>query len=279
MSTIHRASALLLSLLLWREDLGSQSVAPQPAFTVFDATLYKQKPALARYGMKPVAMVFWGMIWPKGGDITALPDRELVRKVALQTSHAAEITVLDLEQWPQTGTPSAVAESVRKYQTVLEWFQEAAPSAKFGYYGVAPMRDYWASLQPVDSPRYLAWQKLNDGMASIARSANILCPSVYTFEGDPEAWSQYAIAQIREARRYGGGKPVYIFLWPQYHPADKSLSGTYLSGEYWRRELEIGRRYADGIVIWGGYQMTWDEEAPWWLETKKFLQSIAVREP
>jgi hypothetical protein len=33
-----------------------------------------------------------------------------------------------------------------------------------------------------------------------------------------------------------------------------------------------GKTYADGIVIWGGYQQQWDDNAHWWMETKKFLQ-------
>lgn len=248
---------------------------PKPKFLIFDATSYFKKPDLAEYGLKPVTVVFWGMIASVGQDMASLPKRHLVHNVAEQARSSTGIGVLDIEHWPLAGDSATVGESIAKYRTLLEWFKNDAPSARFGYYGVAPLRDYWASLQAIDSARYKAWQKQNDSVASIARSADILFPSLYTFYGDRDSWVRYAVAQIREARRYGAGKPVYVFLWPQYHPADKTLAGTYLSPEYWRLELETARKYADGIVIWGGYKETWDETAPWWVATKQFLKTEA----
>jgi hypothetical protein len=241
---------------------------------VFDATLYKQKPDLSRYGLRPVSMVFKYMIWPVGRDVTLLPDRDMVREVAVQVSKSTGVAVLDIEHWPLTGDLAVVEESIGKYQTLIRWFKEAAPSVKVGYYGVAPLRNYWDSIQPIDSPKYVAWQKSNDQVALIGRLADILFPSVYTFYEDQQGWSKYAVQQIREARRIGGGKPVYVFLWEEYHPTDKKLAGTYLPPEYWRMELDLARKYADGVVIWGGYTETWDETAPWWRETKSFLQRI-----
>jgi hypothetical protein len=162
---------------------------------------------------------------------------------------------------------------------LIQWFKEAAPSVKVGYYGVPPVRNYWDALQPIDSPKYIAWQKANDRVASIARFADILFPSVYTFYVDEDGWLKYAVKQIQEARRCGGGKPVYIFLWNQYHPSDKKLSGKYLPPGYWGMELETARKYADGLVIWGGWPDSWNEAAPWWLETKRFLQGINSNVP
>jgi hypothetical protein len=287
MGLTRQIFAFVFTWLVWFQGDAAQKpdgrATPRPAnpkqdFRMFDATFYQQKPDLRRYGIKPVSVVMWGKLWPPGGDIANLPDKEQVRRAALEASSPDAITVLDIEQWPLSGTPAKLAESARKYQTLIQWFKEAAPAAKVGYYGVAPGRDYWASLQPVESPRYLAWQKQNDVMAPVARRADMLCPSVYTLFEDQNDWAKYAIAQIREARRYSAAKPVYMFLWPQYHPTDKKLAGTYISGDYWRMELEIARKYADGVMLWGGYQQKWDESAPWWLETKQFLQSFASSE-
>jgi len=280
MGSIKQICGFILTLCACFQGSPAQNAAsprgePKREFLMFDATFYKQKPDLRRYGVKPVSIVMWGMLWPPGGDIANLPDRERVRRVAVEASRSAGITVLDIEHWLLSGDPAKVQESIRKYETLVQWFKEAVPSGKVGYYGVAPLRDYWTSLQPVDSRRYLAWQKQNDGMAPVARAADILCPSVYTFSEDQNDFAKYAVAQIQEARRYPGGKPVYVFLWPQYHPTDKQLAGTYVSGEYWRMELEIARKYADGVVIWGGYQQSWDDTAPWWLETRQFLQKLS----
>ena len=66
-----------------------------------------------------------------------------------------------------------------------------------------------------------------------------------------------------------------MFLWPRYEenkPTD--VTGQYMPADFWRLQLETCRQYADGIVIWGGWQEQWDENAPWWVETKKFLQGL-----
>ena len=54
-----------------------------------------------------------------------------------------------------------------------------------------------------------------------------------------------------------------------------TLTNTFLPGDFWRMQLETANKYADGIVIWccTGKQ-TWDDEAPWWLETQKFIKQI-----
>jgi hypothetical protein len=94
---------------------------------------------------------------------------------------------------------------------------------------------------------------------------------LYTFYEDRDGWVKYAVAQISEARRYGGNKPVYVFLWPQYHEPPNA----YLPTDFWRLELETAKQYADGVVIWGGsLHETWDNSAPWWIETKKFIDTL-----
>ena len=46
-------------------------------------------------------------------------------------------------------------------------------------------------------------------------------------------------------------------------------------------ELDIARQYADGIVLWGGYDLQndhprdWDETAPWWQVTKMFMSRVS----
>jgi hypothetical protein len=181
--------------------------------------------------------------------------------------------VIDIEEWPLVGDPATVAESVKKYQTVIGWFKTSAPDSRVGLYGVLPIPDYWKAVQGKGSAGYAAWQKQNDSLASIAPSVDVLFPSLYTFYEDRNGWQKYAIAQIQEARKSAAGKPVFVFLWPQYHVSNKKLANTFLPGDYWRMELETARKYADGLVIWCcSNKQTWDEKAPWWLETKGFLK-------
>ncbi|MDO9084545.1 MAG: hypothetical protein Q7U56_14825, partial [Humidesulfovibrio sp.] len=103
---------------------------------------------------------------------------------------------------------------------------------------------------------------------------DIIFPSLYTFYDDPAGWKKYAIATIQEAKRYG--KPVYPFLWYQYHDSNKLLGGKPIPAAIWRMQLETCLKYADGVVIWGGYKELWSEEAAWWQETKTFMNALST---
>jgi hypothetical protein len=248
------------------------STAPQANFVVFDGTLYQGKPSAAQLGMKPITVLYQASMWPgKSDDPQSVPDADVVSALALKASQSTGIAVVDIEQWQVTGDPATVAQSVDKYQQTLQMFQQAAPSLQVGYYSVAPIRDYWSPLDGPQSPNYLAWQQQNDTVAPIAQQANALFPSAYTFYTDQAGWQKYAIAQIAEARRIAPGKPVYLFLWPQYDNGNGAQGGDYLPDAYWKMELETARKYADGVVIWGGWTQTWDSNASWWLETQQFM--------
>jgi Hyaluronidase len=246
--------------------------APQAKFVVFDSTVYKGKPDLESFGLRPISVVGASSMWTKSSDTNNVPDPAIVRTLALQANQSTGIAAIDIEQWALDGDPATVAKSIEKYMKTLQMFQQYAPSLQVGYYGVAPIRDYWDSIGALTSPGYWAWQQANDHVSSIAHQANALFPSVYTFYADQDGWQKYAIAQISEARRIGPGKPIYVFLCPQY--VDGDLSGDYLPASYWRMELETAKKYADGLVIWDGWNQAWDNNAPWWLETQQFLREI-----
>jgi len=240
------------------------SPPPNPNFAVWDATLYQNKPDLQQFGMRPLTALYSSSLW-NSTDRTNPPNPQNVNGI-LQGSQGT--VFLDIENW-STDAPA----DVQKYLQTIQSFEQFAPTLGFGYYGVSPVRDYWDSISAPDSPQFKAWQARNDAVAPIATQADILFPSIYTFYPDENGWRTYAIAQIKEARRIGPGKPVYVFLWPQFDDATQS----YLASDFWRMELETARMYADGVVIWGGSQQTWDNNAPWWLETRSFLEEIKVR--
>jgi hypothetical protein len=52
-----------------------------------------------------------------------------------------------------------------------------------------------------------------------------------------------------EAHALGPGKPVYFYLWPQYHDGT-SMQFQFIDGAYWKLELETPYHYANGIVLW-----------------------------
>jgi hypothetical protein len=249
--------------------------APQAKFLIFDATLYKAKPDLSQSGVMPITVAYTSSIWKgKSPDLQNIPDETVVQTLASNASQSTGIAVVDIEQWQVTGDPITVAQSLDKYQKTLQMFQQDAPSLQVGYYSIAPIRDYWRAIAGPQSAQYLAWQQENDKVTPIAQQANALFPSLYTFYTDPVGWQKYAIANIAEARRIAPGKPVYVFLWPQYDDGTGAQGGDYLPDAYWKMELETAKQYADGVVIWGGWTHTWESNASWWLTTQEFITEI-----
>jgi len=105
--------------------------------------------------------------------------------------------------------------------------------------------------------------------------ADVVFPSLYTFYDNQAAWDIYAKGMIEEARRYN--KPVYVFLWPEFHVSNILLRGTNIPAKFWRHQLEFCSALADGIVIWGGWKEKWNETADWWVETKLFMKTLKQR--
>lgn len=264
----------------------TQTTSSPKLFPVFDATLYSKKPDLSAYGISPITVVYaqqFGPQWFKQIDL--LPSSESVTSVAREAKLKGGPVVIDIEHWPLKGSPGIVQESLRKYMTVLQWFRGTAPDTSPGYYGAPPIRDYWRAIKSGASQEYLSWQDDNDKIRPLADAVDIFYPSLYTFYPDQEGWKKYAIAQIEEARRYGAGKSIYVFLWPQYHESNRILGGRYLPEDYWQLELETAKQYADGIVIWGGWDLKsnrpsrWDENAAWWKVTKEFMKRSQSSQP
>jgi hypothetical protein len=258
-------------------------------FTVFDGTLYKHKPDMSQFGIKPVRVVYEGEFWEPGQNKDPLPAKDKVQTLAAGLMNPGVPAIIDIENWLQSPTihkiPLATAqESVKKFDTLLRWFREAAPGLPVSLYGIVPMIDYWRAIEEPSSAAYQEWVSDNNLVRPLVGLVDALVPSLYTFYVDRQGWVKVAAAQIAEARRLSGGKPVYVFLWPQYHNSNRLLGLTYLPADYWKLELETARRYADGVIIWGGWgnddrQAEWDEQAPWWKVTKDFLSHIDSTPP
>jgi hypothetical protein len=273
--TIGSLTVGLATLFVFTVLTALSQTPPGPkSFVVFDGTLYSYKPDLSLYGIRPITIAYAGKFgpdWYKQAD--RLPDLQAVQTIAREAQQKGYAVVLDIEHWPLKGSPDLVRDSLTKYLTVLKWFQEAAPGLSVGYYGAPPIRDYWRAIKDQSSQERKSLMGENDQIRPLAAAVNVLFPSLYTFYPDQAGWKTYAIAQIEEARRYGSGKPIYVFLWPQYHDSNRTLGGQYLPADYWLLELETAKQYADGIVIWGGWRAKWDENAPWWETTKKFMST------
>jgi hypothetical protein len=61
---------------------------------------------------------------------------------------------------------------------------------------------------------------------------------------------------------------------PGFHESNKILGSKPIPPAFWTLQLDTIKQYADGVIIWGGWQVNWNENAPWWVATKVFLQGL-----
>lgn len=240
-----------------------------PGFKVFDALLYQGKPDLSADGINSIKLIYGSAIWPRGASTDILPPEAHVRALA-RTMPADQIVVLDIEHWDLTD------QHVDWLIQILTWFREEKPGIKIGYYSLLPERNYVAAVLGENHDKYKAWHERNQSAPALRLAFHVDCifPSLYTFYEDQAGWVTYARANIAEARIYG--KPVYAFIWPQYHtsgakPAE--LRGTPISAAFWQKQMLTAGTNADGVVLWGGYRTPWDPNAGWWRVTKLLMHT------
>ncbi len=287
-SRFGRGVVMLASLVFLAT--GSSAAATEPCrlidketgktFRIFEIFGYRNKPDLLTRCVEPVKIWYGKTFWPEGTprkkdmDLD-LPERSLVENAALNSGRYGPITVLDIEHWPIEDETLAQA-AVDNYITVLDWFRKAAPKEQaVGYYSMLPIRDYWRALKGPESSKYRSWQEQNDRLAPLAEAVDIVFPSIYTFYDDRDGWLVYAKAQIDESRRLAPDKPVYAFLWPEYHPSNKWRGGDPIDPDYWRIQLDFLREHADGVIIWtidDTKAIDFAEIPPWWDETVRFIE-------
>lgn len=250
-------------------------------FLVFDGTKYSKKPDFISYGILPNRIVYAQELWRGPEGYQKLPDPVRIRDVARHLDPGTPITI-DIEHWPLKGQDGTVKSSLDKYLQVVTWFREYAPGIKLGYYGHPPITDYWRAIDGRGKLESQGWKVENSRIQAMADAVDILYPSLYTFYQDRNGWVKYATAQLTEAKRLAKGKPVYAFLWPQFHNSNRFLGCQFVSADYWKLQLETAKKLADGVVIWGGWHvcdpkggpMEWDEKAEWWRVTKDFIKTL-----
>ena len=265
-------------------------------FIVFDSTLYKSDsygrtwgiPDSLEYGMRIVETAYGGDIWLHEVKLIEQPPREeIVRQSAKRLrgkfGELEEVILcLDIESWPlNIKNSKELQENIKKYTRTVTLYKEQFPDVQLGLYAMLPIRNYYDSLKQPSSKDYQTWHERNRELVAIAEKVDIIFPSLYTFTSNQDDWVKYAIENIREAKKYG--KPVYPYLWPQYHVSSRNKL-EYISSEFWELQLNTVKEHADGVVIWGGWdhennrQFEWDNEAGWWLTLKRFINNIELSE-
>jgi Hyaluronidase len=252
-------------------------------FKIMDATLYSGKPDLSKYGLQHATLAEPQRWWATSKvdasgrhDVTVRNAKDLAGN---QGQSIVDPLIIDLEL-PVVGSDQSSPENIQPFLDVVSAMREGGYTRPLAFYGSPPLRDYWRAQKGPGTPGYKEWQAQNDRVAKIVPLVSALFPSLYTFYDDQAGWIRYAEANIAEAKRIGQGRPVYPFIWPNYHDhAAAALAGQPLARAYWMQQLSTMKRLADGVVIWGGWDaknsrvQAWDDSAPWWQATLEFIKS------
>jgi hypothetical protein len=209
-------------------------------------------------------------VWRAGAPQTELDEPGLIAAVDQTATAGVKYAFIDIEAWPLLHVaPSIRDASITKLVRATEVVRRHRPDLQFGVYGSPPAVTYWP-LVASDHAGYGEWRDANRALRRVAERVDFILPSLYTFYSDRTDWLKYAGATLDEARSYG--KPVYPFLWFEYHNSNRLLGGQELDPAAWEEELRFCRDLADGVVLWGGSGEAWSENAHWWRSALRVLR-------
>jgi len=246
---------------------------PSGEFTIFEDINYRGRPDLqAEFGMVPLKVHYESAFFDNrrraGDGDYSLPANSRIVQAARS---APNYSCIDIERWWSFSDNDLDDRAAPAYEHVAEVYDDALdPGDLFGFYSTIPIR----SLNKIGQPD---WKETNDRLKGLGDLVDMTFPSLYALVDDDERWPDYARANIAEAKRIAPGKPCYPFLWPVYHPNAKAKKGRPIPPHIWRRQLEICREFADGVVIWTLSKtktIDFKDIPPWWQETVDFARSL-----
>jgi hypothetical protein len=243
---------------------GPAAARADSSFAVYDNTFYSNVD-LERFGAVKSNVVYEAPVAQLAGQNPAdfrgarpywaelaLPLRAAYEALVRRTARNPGPVVLDFETLYLRGSSATAHRRFRKLRTLLAWAHAAVPGRTVGYYGVLGNTE----------PRYFDLER------QLATGENALFPSLYTFSTSRTVWIRRFHAVMAEAAAIAPGKPVYAYLWPQYHGGTK-WAGRYLAPGYWRYQLDAATHLCAGVVIWGPSDA--DPEQGWVRATASFL--------
>jgi len=229
------------------------------SFIVYDNMFYRGKPNTLRDGLVASNIVYENHIWPQGQNLGTLPDRSAFQRIVRAHSGNPGPLVLDIEKLPVKGDPLMARRNMETLAKLADWAREAVPGKPVGFYGTNTLSRVATSNLP--------------DARELARHVDAFFPPMYTFNDDRSEWAGRARAAAAEAHDLGPGKPVYFYLWPQYHDGTPK-EFQYVDRDYWKFQLETSRNYADGVELWSPSRYDWDDSTGWWRATKEFVRLV-----
>lgn len=249
-------------------------------FRIFNAFLYKDMPDLSDLCIEPINVMYAWEFFPRGaqkGNLS-LPTKSQYMKAITKIKEKNKITVIDIEHWPlKNASERVISRSVENYLDLISIIKNETPNIIIGYYGVVPTIDFSRSKNYLGGKRFNEWVEENNRVEKIANVVDAVFPSLYTINSNRQSWIGRAKSHIAESIRLAPSKPIYPFIWPNYHEqGGKYPIGYEVDSEYWVLQLEYLRDNADGIVLWGGNNITWNKNMKWWKELVRFVKSSFI---
>lgn len=273
-SLLKSCAAVCIGLFIIAGNVIAETTTPRAGtqaskpFVVFDNMFYSRKPDLAAAGLIRSCVIYPHSDWKSAIAAGQFPDEASFKK-AVQDRAAGcpgpvviDIEYVFLSRRGKT-TDAEVKRHFKLFIRLAKWAHEAAPGHMVGYYG--------HGLFPEEpGAEYAAETK------ELIAAVDGFFPSLYTFGNKtPAQWKEKLQSLMAKAHQIAPGKPVYPYLWSQYHEgAPKALE--FLDGDYMKFQLETARDCgADGVVMWSSSRPAWKDDAPW----SKALLSFVAHKP
>jgi hypothetical protein len=233
---------------------------PEPgSFVIYDNLFYRGKPDTVREGLVASNIIYEGKIWPRKKEYGSLPNRAEFQSLVREHVANPGPLVLDIEELPLKGSQEIVLHDLEVLAKLADWAREAAPGKIVGYYGTNTLSNI-----PSASLGYAR---------ELARHVDAFFPPMYTFDDDHAKWEKRAKAAQSEAHELDAKKPIYFYMWPQYHDGTPKHF-QFVDAGYWKFQLETARRCSNGIVLWSPSRYDWTDATGWWVATVEFSHAL-----
>jgi hypothetical protein len=254
-TNIALLAALTLTALLFSDVAAAQARTP---FMVYDNMFYRGKPNTTAAGLVVSNIIYENKIWANEQDYGRLPNRSAFVALVRARMENPGPLVIDIEKMPLKGPDKVIRHNAETLATLADWAHEAAPGKVIGFYGTNTL-----SKVPPSSLSYAR---------ELARHVDAFFPPVYTFDDDRQAYEKRAQETLAEARSLDPKKPVFFYLWPQYHDGTPQQF-QFVDVSYWEFQLETALRFSNGIVLWSPSRYAWNDSTGWWAATREFLHA------
>src|SRR5262249_8737567 len=157
-----------------------------------------------------------------------LPEHDtFVALVRRETKNPGPL-VIEIESLSLRGSANFAQHNMEILAKLADWAHEAMPNKVVGFYGTNTLSDTPAANLPIAK--------------ELAKHVDAFFTAVYTFDDDRPRWEKRALSAHDEARALDAKKPLYFYLWPQYH-VGSARAMRYVDGDFWKFQLETARKF------------------------------------